>query len=307
MSVGLPFVTIGIPFFNAESTLLDAVRSVFAQTHQNWELLLVDDGSSDGSLEIARSIDDSRVTVYSDGCNRRLAARLNEIVELASFDFIARMDADDLMCRDRIERQLRVLVERPEIDLVSAGVVSVSEASLVTGVRCAPPGHVAGPEAVLAGRSGIVHAATLARREWFKRNRYDESLKVSQDTDLWIRACSKSDLRAEILPFPLYFYREDGNVTYAKLREAYRAHRRSIRAASRGYPLLRRVSAYATSVAKSSGAYLAHCFDRMDLIRARRNAMVLSPAQQAEYEREIREIRATALPLRSGAHATNGY
>lgn len=300
MNGGLPSVTIGIPFFNAESTLLDAVRSVFAQTHQSWELLLVDDGSSDRSLEIARSIDDPRVTVYSDGRNKRLAARLNEIVGLAKFDFIARMDADDLMCRDRIERQLRVLVERAEVDLVSAGVVSVSGASMVTGIRCVPPGHAVEPDAVLAGHSGIVHAAALARREWFLRNRYDESLKVSQDTDLWIRACANGDLRAEILPIPLYFYREDGNVTYAKLREAYRVHRRSIRAASRGYRFSRRLSAYAASLVKSSGAYLAHRVDRMDLIRGRRNAMVLPSGQQAEFERQIREICATPLPLRSG-------
>ena len=66
MTSSLPPVSIGLPFFNAERFLIDAVKSVFAQTHQDWELILMDDGSTDRSLEIAKSIRDPRVRVYSD-------------------------------------------------------------------------------------------------------------------------------------------------------------------------------------------------------------------------------------------------
>src|SRR5512136_1054483 len=78
-----PRVTVGIPFYNAGQTLADAVRSVFAQTLTDWELILLDDGSTDRGLEFARSIDDPRVRVVSDGRNLRLAARLNQIAEFA--------------------------------------------------------------------------------------------------------------------------------------------------------------------------------------------------------------------------------
>src|SRR4030066_138114 len=91
-----PLVTVGIPFFNNQDTLPDAIRSIFAQSFQDWELLLLDDGSTDGSLQIAQSIDDPRVRVISDGCNRKLPARLNQIIDLARGQYIARMDADDL-------------------------------------------------------------------------------------------------------------------------------------------------------------------------------------------------------------------
>ena len=67
-------VSIAIPFYNAEKYLRDSIRSVFAQTHQDWELILMDDGSTDGSLAIAKSIKDPRVSVYSDGQNKKLAA-----------------------------------------------------------------------------------------------------------------------------------------------------------------------------------------------------------------------------------------
>ena len=112
-------VTIGIPFYNAKHTLADAIRSVFAQTFQDWELILADDGSTDGSAEIARMVDDPRVTVISDGMNRGLPYRLNKITELARADYIARMDADDLMHPERLTLQVQYLDANPAVDVVS--------------------------------------------------------------------------------------------------------------------------------------------------------------------------------------------
>jgi glycosyltransferase involved in cell wall biosynthesis len=306
MSDVLPPVTIGLPFFNAERTLLDAVRSVFAQTHACWELILIDDGSKDRSLEIARSIDDPRVRVYSDGCNRRLASRLNQIARLARFDYIARMDADDLMSRDRIERQLSVIVQNAEVDLVSAGVVSVSDGWVPIGMRCVPDGHTVTARAVLAGRSGIVHAAVLGRRAWFLRNPYDETLRVSQDTNLWIRAYGNGDLNARVLDAPLYFYREDGNVTYTKLKEAYRVQRRTIISQSAGFHMVDRAAAYTIAGIKSSVAFALNTLGRMDVLRQRRNAMPLTSARRSSLRREIDAIRATPLPMRSAARPCHG-
>jgi glycosyltransferase involved in cell wall biosynthesis len=78
-------MTIGIPFYNAEAYLGDAIRSIFAQTYHDWELILVDDGSTDRSLEIARAVRDPRVRVISDGQNRRLPYRLNQITAVPIF------------------------------------------------------------------------------------------------------------------------------------------------------------------------------------------------------------------------------
>lgn len=298
----LPAVTIAIPFYNSEATLLDAIRSVFAQTHQNWELILMDDGSTDGSLELARSIDDPRVRVCSDGRNKRLAARLNEITRLARHEFIARMDADDLMTRDRIERQLRVLVEHSNVDLVSAGLVSMSDDLKASGARVAPKGYEVTQWEVLAGKAWITHAAVLGRRAWFRRNPYDESLRLSQDTNLWIRAYGKGDLRIRILPVSLYFYREDGNVAYAKLRAAYRIHRHTLLTAASGYPLSQRVRAYMLASAKSGVALAVHRLGLMRLLRARRNEASVDPEMQAKIDREVAAILSTPLPMASPHH-----
>lgn len=233
MVTKLPFVSIGIPFYNAERFLLDAIRSVFAQTHEDWELILMDDGSSDRSLEIARSINDSRVRVFSDGNNKKLAARLNEIHGLVRHDFIARMDADDLMATDRIEKQLRCLLAQPDIDLVTTAVCSMTDESVPYGVRVPAKDHVLTPYGVLSGQHGIVHAAVLGRKDWFLRNPYDPSDHWAEDYKLWVRASLKRDLSVGFIREPLYFYREEGSANARKMLTGQRMGREVIRANGR--------------------------------------------------------------------------
>lgn len=221
----LPPVSIGIPFYNAESFLMDSIKSVFAQTHQNWELILMDDGSTDRSLEIALSIDDPRVRVYSDGKNKKLAARLNEIHMLAKYDFVARMDADDMMASNRIEKQLSFLLKNPELDLVTTGICSITDDSIAYGIRIPPTDHVITPYVVLSGAHGITHAAILGKKEWFIRNPYNPLDKRAQDYKLWVRSTKKNDLAIGFLNEPLYFYREIGSATPKKMLSSKRIRR----------------------------------------------------------------------------------
>lgn len=291
-SVGTqPPVSIGLPFYNAEAYLADAIKSVFAQTHANWELILVDDGSTDRSLEIARSVNDPRVRVYSDGQNKRLAARLNEITQLARYNLLARMDADDMMCRRRIEKQVRVLETRPQVDLVTTGVCSLRDNGEPMGVRCVPEGHRVVPTQLLEGKSGIVHASLLGRRNWFLRNPYDESLERSQDTNLWVTSHAKNDLSVHFISEPLYYYREDGNVTIEKLLLSYKIGRRMIlRNARGGYRFADIAKAYTSTMAKSVVASLLSLVGKMDIIRERRNTGNMSPTETESIRDEIRHI-----------------
>jgi glycosyltransferase involved in cell wall biosynthesis len=214
-------ITIGISIFNAEPTLLDAIRSVFAQTVKDWELILIDDGSTDGSLALARSIKDPRVRVVSDGVNKGLPARLNQIVDEAKFDLIMRMDADDLMHPQRLEKQLQVLQKNPEIDLVCSGLYSVDNKLVLKGARhsivplCLTLGDV------VHGRCQIVHASILVRKSWYLRNRYNPKSKRIEDYELFVGAISRADLRIVAINEYLYIYREEGSVNFNKLRQVY--------------------------------------------------------------------------------------
>src|SRR6516165_10713523 len=104
-----PRVTIGLPFVNQANLLADAIRSVFAQTFTDWELILVDDGSSDCSTSIARAVCDPRVSYHRNSANRGLPFCLNAIPSLCTGDYIARCDADDMMHPLRLERQIAFL------------------------------------------------------------------------------------------------------------------------------------------------------------------------------------------------------
>jgi glycosyltransferase involved in cell wall biosynthesis len=191
---GAPLVTVGIPFYNAERTLADAIRSVFAQTLTDWELILMDDGSTDAGLEIARSITDPRVRVVSDGRNLRLAARLNQIARLARGKYLARMDADDMMHRDRLVMQAEFLDRNPTVDVVGTGMYILDADGHPVAKRL-PSSTPLSPRRVLAG-AALMHATVMGRTAWFRRNPYDPACPpaypLAEDFELWCRASGQS-------------------------------------------------------------------------------------------------------------------
>lgn len=218
-------ITIGIPFYNAERYLEAAIKSVFNQSFNDWELILVDDGSTDGSLEIAKRYESDRVRVISDGINKKLPARLNQIIDLSKYDFIARMDADDIILSNKLQDQLNFLVCMPNIDLVSTGVISIDKDNNVLGVRATPSSYNPSLLDVVSGRSGIIHASILARKSWFMRNRYNEKNIQAEDFQLWLDAKLKNDLRVGFIEEYLYCYREDQNIKLAKMLRSYAQQR----------------------------------------------------------------------------------
>lgn len=197
-------VSIGIPFRNARRVLAAAVRSVFAQTHHDWELLLIDDGSTDGSIEVVRHLDDPRVRLVADGSHRGLCARLNQIAAMARGTYLARMDADDVMHPERIERQLALLRTDPTVDLVDTATFTVDDDLTPLGIRGDRPLDPR-PEAVL--RDGLlIHPTVMGRVEWFRRHPYDPIFVRAEDRELWMRTCATTSFAR--LCQPLFFYRE---------------------------------------------------------------------------------------------------
>ncbi|PKH64290.1 glycosyltransferase family 2 protein [Psychrobacter sp. 4Dc] len=221
MSKANRFVSIGIPFYNNEDYLTFAIQSVINQSHQDWELILINDGSSDSSLEIAQyfvSID-SRVRVISDGLNKKLPARLNQLIDESKYKYIARMDADDIMHPERLEKQLSFLETNKCYDLVSTGLVSIDNNNKVKGYR--KVGSLYDDFSSIRTSYPIVHPSVMGRRSWFERNRYSEEYPRAEDFELWTRAISKSDFKMAVLPELLLYYREEGNINKRKMIESY--------------------------------------------------------------------------------------
>ena len=291
-------ITIGIPFYNAKEFLGDAIRSVFAQTYQDWELILVDDGSTDGSLEIAHSIKDSRVRVISDGANRKLPYRLNQISKEAKFEFVGRMDADDIISPSRFERQLAVLEANPEIDLVTTGICSISDDAVPVGVRCGSPDESVTGRKLLLGQCAVVHAAILGRKSWFLRNPYDETAMLMEDYELWLRSFSKNDFNLHVIGEPLYYYREGGNAQLSKVLLAYRNQIKLIKIYGYlGCSPFGSKCVLAKFRCKAIVVRFLNLINRMDFLIRNRNEPIEDEFLLAHFNREIEEVRNTKLPI----------
>ena len=284
-------ITIAIPFYNAENYLLEAIRSVFAQTYKEWELLLIDDGSTDNSLNIARSVKDARVRVLSDGKNKRLAGRLNEVTKLAKYDFIARMDADDLMVANRLEIQMKEFAENPDIDIVTTGVFSVLNNLELKGVRGSDFLNPSFDD-IIAKKVGITHAALIARKSWYQRNEYDESLKIAQDLDLWIRSSKKNDLKIKSIAIPLYIYREEDNVTLQKLNRAYKNERKMIKKYAEKGKFKLQLKSYIKTIIVRIIAF----FGKIHKLQERRSNEKLSQKMIEAYLDEIKLLKKVKIP-----------
>lgn len=208
-------VSIGIPFFNSEKYLSYAITSVIEQTYTNWELILIDDGSTDKSLKIAEKYKkkDSRIRLLSDGENLGLPKRLNELSNYAKGKFYARMDADDMMHPNRIKKQVQYLQEHPNVDLVGTGLIAIDNHNNIIGLRNGLSKTKYSLKNIIDGQ-WCVHPTITGKTSWFKKNEYDSSLKRAQDYDLWVRTVQNSCFSK--LEYPYLYYREASTPTLSK-------------------------------------------------------------------------------------------
>lgn len=199
-------VTIAIPFFNSERYLSFAIQSVINQSYSEWELILIDDGSSDCSKAISESYaqKDIRIRVVSDGFNKGLATRLNETISLAKGNFYVRMDADDVMDSNRLEKQLKFLNTHNDVDVVGTSAVIIGENNeILYSVK----DDISAPRTKQDVERGLIfiHPSVAGKTSWFKEHPYDEKLKRSQDFFLWLNSVDSSTF--EIIKESLLFYR----------------------------------------------------------------------------------------------------
>jgi len=196
-------VTIGIPVYNAARFLSLAIKSVLDQTYENFELIISDDGSTDNSLLIAQSFNDSRIAIIADGRNKGISYRLNEQISLAKGKYFARMDADDLMFPERIEKQVNFLENNETFDVVGSTAIVIDDDNYIIGFRDSKV-----PVSIerASKTSVFIHPTILGKTSWFRRFAYSNELMGVEDYDLWIRSFNYS--KFHIFEEPLFFYRD---------------------------------------------------------------------------------------------------
>ena len=191
MSPIAPLVSIGMPAFNCEETLAVAIRSILSQSYDNWELLVMEDGSSDRTLEVARSFSDSRISVFFDHSHKGLVPRLNQAVATSHGEYFARMDADDVAYPKRLERQVEYLQRYSEVDLLGCRMLMFKDDGVAFGCRPLPENH---EEICRKPSSGfrIAHATVMGRVSWFRAHSYDTVAPLAEDYDLFLRSYTTS-------------------------------------------------------------------------------------------------------------------
>lgn len=200
-------VSIILPAYNAGDSLLLAVESIRQQTLREWELILLDDGSSDESVAKIRNLNDNRIRIYSDSVNRGLTYRLNQGISLCRSKYIARMDADDICFMRRLELQFNFLQDHPSIDLVAtkAIVFNDKDYSLI-GLLPYKTSHdliIASPWKSIP----MPHPTWMGRAEWFKRYLYKTpEVMRAEDQELLLRCMENSKFHT--LPEVLLAYRQ---------------------------------------------------------------------------------------------------
>ena len=216
-----PLVTVAMPVYNAGKYLRLAVLSLVNQTYLNWELLIIDDGSSDDSFQDIADINDSRITVLRDGVNRGLVARLNEAIDLARGDYFARMDGDDISYPDRLSKQVTALQNNSKIDLMATRVITIDEENLATGLF---PYAISHNEICARPWKGFYfpHPTWMGKTEWFRKYRYSVPAPYCcEDQELILRSYQDSQL--ETLNETLLAYRVRRKVDNQKLAKTRRA------------------------------------------------------------------------------------
>jgi glycosyltransferase involved in cell wall biosynthesis len=207
---------------NSAPTVGAAARSVVMQTLHDWEMIVIDDGSSDDSGSIVEGLDDRRIRLVRETRSAGLAARLNQAVALARGEFIARMDADDICFPERLSRQVDRLRNDPQLDLIGCGAVVFESSGNLVGEMLVGLDHreiVARPFVGLP----LPHPTWCGRANWFRKNPYNAELRYAEDQDLLLRSFRHSRLGS--VGEVLLGYRQDqlslkklvpGRVTFAR-------------------------------------------------------------------------------------------
>jgi len=184
-----PAVTVLMPVYNAERFVAGTVDTILAQTFGDFEFLIINDGSTDRSLEILQSYAnrDPRIRLVSRP-NTGYVVALNEGLELARGEFIARIDADDLSDPRRLELQVARMRQEPQLVALGSNASAIDEDGLPLGDYSVPLTHEEIEASHLQGSSAIHHPAVMLRAEAVKRvGGYREHLMPCEDFDLWLR------------------------------------------------------------------------------------------------------------------------
>jgi glycosyltransferase involved in cell wall biosynthesis len=221
--VSNPFISIILPIYNAQYYLNDAIYSIINQTFINFELLAINDGSTDSSIIILNSFQDKRIRILNNNSNLGLIYSLNRGIHEAKGQYIARMDADDIAHPKRLEKQLNYLYQHPDTIVVGTNMELIDESGKSIGLRKYPEHH-SDIVATLINHCPFSHPSVMFKKSAvLEVGGYREAFKACEDYDLWLRLRDKGQF-ANIQENLLQYRIHSGQVTLRNIKLQHNSH-----------------------------------------------------------------------------------
>jgi glycosyltransferase involved in cell wall biosynthesis len=286
-----PLVSIIMPCYNGRETLPMALASLLCQTYQNWECVFIDDGSSDGSADIVKSIGDPRFRIIKFNENRGRGAARQRGNEEARGEYIAMLDADDWYYSTKLEKQIVFLSINPDISLVSTGMIIADEEGYPVGYRGRR--QIIGETLDTLKDPPLAYAPTCIKADVAKNYPYNPLYRRAQDKDFLQRVCMREKFAN--LPELLYVYREYRSYNWVNVKQSFVYRIKSLCSLTKEFPFRSRLEMikvwsklfiYASAFAFGQGRRLV----------ARRSAK-LAEEMQNIYDKEKQGVEAVAAKI----------
>jgi glycosyltransferase involved in cell wall biosynthesis len=212
---GFPKVTVVIPVYNREKYVGIAVDSILSQTFSDFELLVIDDGSTDGSIDVVLSYSDPRIRLVRNNANLGVSTTRNKGIQLARSEYLAFLDSDDWAHPERLAKQTAFLDNHPDYAAVGSWIEWMSEEGCRSGRIKRKP---TSPEVIASWRlfqQGIENSASMARTDVLRAFRHREEFDICEDFEIWARI--SADHKLATLPEVLVLRRmHAGQLTQEK-------------------------------------------------------------------------------------------
>jgi len=200
----MPRVSIVIAAYNHEKYVRECIQSVLDQTYQDFEIVITDDGSTDGTVNIIKEFDDSRIHLYTHAENKGACAARNNCIRKSTGEYIAVLNSDDAWEPTKLEKQVAYLDGHPEIGAVFTKVAFINESSIVIGPTDYRRFYIfdvknrtryAWLNYFFSRGNCLCHPSVLIRRKCYDEvGLYDERMANLPDMDMWVRLCLKYDI-----------------------------------------------------------------------------------------------------------------
>ena len=204
-------ISVLLSTYNNEKTIKDSIASILKQTYKNFELLIIDDGSEDNTLQICKSFSDSRIKLFKNDSNIGLTKSLNKVSQYATGKYLARQDGDDISLNNRLQKQIAVFNKLDNLDIVTSRAYIKNSNRIIPKYR-----NYISYKILINYLNPFIHGTLMIKNDSFiKLNRYNENFIYAQDYKLFYDAI-KLNMKIKVISQPIYILNLENNISSNK-------------------------------------------------------------------------------------------